>query len=85
MTDYATPLDGIYTYKTPRYDGTFNYAQVRVYVLASSDKMYRIRLRMPVGNLPQGHVMSVCRHNVNIHRPAVRPRHYDYTEAWWND
>ena len=80
---YATPVEGLYDYKTPRFDGTFNIQQVGVWVLGESAKQYRIRLRLPVGNLRQGHETSVRKRNVRIHRPAPEPREYDYTDAYW--
>jgi len=83
MNMYATPVEGLYDYKTPRFDGTFNIQQVGVWVLGESAKQYRIRLRLPVGNLRQGHETSVRKRNVRIHRPAPEPREYDYTDAYW--
>lgn len=84
-TIYPKPLNGIYTYKSPRFDGTFNYSQAHVLILGESDKRFLIQLRMPVGNHPQGHRMSVRKHNVSIHRPDPQPRSYDYSSAWWNN
>ena len=85
MNMYSTPLDGLYNFKTPRFDGTFNIQQVKVSVLGESSTMYRIRLRLPVGNRRYGDEMSVRKHNVHVHRPAPQPKEYDYTESWWNN
>jgi len=85
MTLFATPIEGFYNHKTPRFDGSFNVEQVGVLVIGESEKMYIIRLRMPVGNLHQGHEMSVHKHNVKIHKPATHPKQYDYSNAWWNN
>lgn len=85
MNMYATPVEGLYDYKTPRFDGTFNVRQVGVLVLGESAKQYKIRLRLPVGNLRQGHETSVRKHNVHIHRPAPQPKEYDYTDTWWQN
>ena len=84
-TAYPAPIDGTYNYKAPRFDGTFNWQQVKVWILAESPKRFRIRLRLPAGNHRQGHEMSICKHNVIIHRPRRQPVHYDYSEAWWNN
>ena len=85
MNTYSIPLDGFYNHKTPRFDGTFNIQQVAVSILGESDKMYRIRLRLPVGNLRQGHEMSVRKRNVYVHRPKPQPKEYDCTNQWWNN
>lgn len=74
MNMYATPVEGLYYHKTPRFNGTFNIQQVAVLVLGESAKQYRIRLRLPVGNLRQGHETSVSKHSVRIHRPAPQPK-----------
>ena len=84
MNMYATPVEGLYDYKTPRYDGTFNIQQVAVLVLGESAKQYKIRLRLPVGRLLQGHEMAVHKSNVRVFRPKVQT-HYDYSDAWWNN
>lgn len=82
---YATPVEGLYNYKTPRFDGTFNIRQVGVLVIGESAKQYRIRLRMPVGNLRQGHETVVSKHNVRIHRPSKQQKEYDYSNEWWQN
>lgn len=83
MNIYATPVEGMYNYKTPRFDGTFNIQQVAVLVLGESAKRYMIRLRLPVGNLRQGHETAVSKRNVRLHRPTPHPKEYDYSDAWW--
>jgi hypothetical protein len=85
MNMYATPVEGMYNYKTPRFDGTFNIQQVAVLVLGESAKRYMIRLRLPVGNLRQGHETAVSKRNVRLHRPAPKPKQYDYSDAWWQN
>ena len=85
MNMYATPVEGMYNYKTPRFDGTFNIQQVAVLVLGESAKRYMVRLRLPVGNLRQGHEMPVRKRNVRLHRPETEPKQYDYSDAWWNN
>lgn len=82
---YATPFEGLYDYKTPRFDGTFNIQQVAVLVLGESAKQYMVRLRLPVGNLRQGHETAVSKRNVRIHRPIPHPKVYDYSDAWWQN
>lgn len=82
---YATPFEGLYDYKTPRFDGTFNIQQVAVLVLGESAKQYMVRLRLPVGNLRQGHETAVSKRNVRIHRPIPQPKVYDYSDAWWQN
>lgn len=82
---YATPVEGTYRYKTPRYDGTFNVQQVAVLVLGESTRQYKIRLRLPVGRLLQGHEMAVHKNNVSVLRPKTQPTAYDYSDAWWNN
>jgi hypothetical protein len=44
-----------------------------------------IRLRLPVGNLRQGHETAVSKRNVRLHRPAPQPKQYDYSDAWWQN
>lgn len=83
MRMYDTPIEGLYDYKTPRYDKTFDVRQVGVWVLGESATKYMIRMRLPVGFLPQGHEMSVFKRNVKVHRPAPEPIEYDYTDAYW--
>lgn len=85
MNMYATPVEGLYDYKTPRFNGTFNVRQVAVLVLGESAKQYKIRLRLPVGNLRQGHEAVVSKRNVRLHRPAPQPKQYDYSDAWWQN
>lgn len=85
MNMYATPLDGFYNMKTPRFDGTFNVQQVGVKVLGESSTQYKIRLRLPVGNKRQGDELHVAKRNVLVRRPKPQPKEYDYTEAWWNN
>lgn len=85
MNMYATPVKGLYTLKTPRYDGTFNIQYVGVLVLGESAKRYMVRLRLPVGNLRTGHEMPVRKCNVRLHRPEPQPRQYDYSDAWWQN
>lgn len=85
MNMFATPLDGFYNLKTPRYDGTFNVQQAKVSVLGQNRTMYRIRLRQPVGNRRYGEEMLVRKHNVHVYRPTPEPKEYDYSGAWWNN
>ena len=90
MEMYATPKEGTYQHKMPNYDGTFRCQQVKVAVLGESEKQYLIRLILPVGNHRQNDRMKVRKHNVRLHEmiaPRLQrtERHYDYTNAFWNN
>ncbi len=78
-------LQGYYTYRTRNYDGTYNHFTVLVEVVGEvGSRSYRVRLLQPLVGYQIGKLMTVRRHNVQLHRPKPAVRH-DYTEAFWND
>ena len=78
-----TATQGLYTYRTRNYDGTFNQFHVLVEVIGETARSYRIRLLQPLYGHQIGKLMTVRRHNVRLnHLPT--PKH-DHSNAWWND
>lgn len=78
-----TATQGLYTYRTRNYDGTFNQFHVPVEVIGETARSYRIRLLQPLYGHQIGKLMTVRRHNVRINRkPSPKP---DHSKAWWND
>ena len=78
-----TATQGLYTYRTRNYDGTFNHFHVMVEIVGETVRSYRIRLLQPLIGHPIGTRMTVRRHNVRINRqPSTKP---DHSKAWWNN
>lgn len=94
MNMYATPVEGIYTIKTPDFQGGFFIEKVKVKVLGETAKSLLIKLSCAVGNHRGGDCMTVRRRNVKMPQgmsmssgigPKDKPvRQYDYSGAFWN-
>lgn len=78
-----TATQGLYTYRTRNYDGTFNQFHVLVEVIGETARSYRIRLLQPLYGHQIGKLMTVRRHNVCLNQQPT-PKH-DHSNAWWND
>ena len=78
-----TATQGLYTYRTRNYDGSFNQFPVLVEVVGETVRSYRIRLLQPLYGHPIGKLMTVRRHNVRLNtQPSPKA---DHSEAWWNN
>lgn len=85
-----TATQGLYTYRTRNYDGTFNQVHVLVEVIGETARSYRIRLLQPLYGHQIGKLMTVRRHNVQLpERSTPKPERStpkpDCSNAWWND
>lgn len=78
-----TATQGLYTYRTRNYDGTFNQFHVLVEVIGETARSYRIRLLQPLYGHQIGKLMTVRRHNVRLNSPSSPKA--DHSGAWWND
>ena len=92
---YATPVEGIYTIKTPDFQGGFFIEKVKVKVLGETDKSFLIQTKCDIRGHRGGERMTVRKHNVRMPHlvrvasgigPNDEPiRQYDYTSAYWNN
>ena len=78
-----TATQGLYTYRTRNYDGTFNQFHVMVEIVGETARSYRIRLLQPLYGHQIGKLMTVRRHNVRLNQQPT-PKH-DHSNAWWNN
>lgn len=95
MKMYTTPQEGIYTVKTPDYNGGFVIEKTKVWVLGETDKSHLIQLRCDIRGHRGGDRLTVRKHNVSMPHlvrmssgigPNDKPiRQYDYSDAYWND
>ena len=84
MEMYAQPIVGTYDYKMPNFDGTFRSYLMKVEVLGESAKRYLIKLLCPINGHRPHDTIKVMKHNVKLEAPETEPRHYDYSNAYWN-
>lgn len=78
-----TATQGLYTYRTRNYDGTFNQFHVLVEVIGETARSYRIRLLQPLYGHQIGKLMTVRRHNVRLNQQPTPKQ--DHSNAWWNN
>lgn len=78
-----TSTQGLYTYRTRNYDGSFNQFHVLVEIIGETARCYRIRLLQPLYGHQIGKLMTVRRHNVRLNKqPSPKA---DHSQAWWNN
>ena len=78
-----TATQGLYTYRTRNYDGSFNQFHVLVEIIGETARSYRIRLLQPLYGHQIGKLMTVRRHNVRLNKqPSPKA---DHSGAWWNN
>lgn len=82
ITPYPQPRSGRYTYRRRNFDGSFTVFYTSVLVLGESEKSYKVKITVSLGNHPAGDTLKVRKRNVSF--GSTEPRTHDYSDAYWN-
>ncbi len=84
MNTYPQPRRGHYSYRHRNPDGSFTLYHTSVEVLGESEKIYLVKITVPLGGHRAGDQMKVRKHNIRFNGEQQPARRYDYSNTYWN-